>query len=1308
MPPVVSGRGRRFCAASIAVLLAAFSAAESRAATYYWDADAAGSVATGGTGNWDAASSLWRAGSSTGTLGTWPVTGIDNDAYLGGTAGTGVLTLTTGISVNDITVNPSPSATYTITGAQTLTLNGTAQSVLDVASGSTLTITSGLAGLNGFTKSSAGTLILDSAAGTATLFGGITVNGGTLQAGSTTNNGSSQVLRSNAVTLAGGTSLTTAGTTIDLRVGALSGSGSVTPASGGAINELALMDATFSGTITTSGGMNLRGSNGTTQTFAGNLTALTGTIGINGGATMKFTGTGDSTSGVLGSVALATRAGAIVLENTSGNTGLSTGRIADAAAISFLGGTLSLIGYSAGTSETAGDTALNAGAATISVTANGGTGAQLTLSNSNNGNSLRDSTAMTVNFVGLGGTLGSAGNNPRILFGTVPLTNSTNGMLANSSSATVQTTGWAVVNGTSWAGVGANGIVALADVSRNSATLSSAASQELVGLAPSSTTTTLSANLGTSATVGIGALKISPTGSGQTLAVGTNSIFSPSLMLTGTTDFSITGTTGGLQIGSGTRYVWIAEEGTALNYGAAFPSTGPINKSGAGILNLNGSASQLPAANVNILQGVLRGTTTTLGGSTSSGGANTTTNLRGGVLEISGGGTLTRALLTAGTASGGAIGWDNSGSNRGDGGFSAIGGNATVTLVTAAGGATAATPTWNDGVFLSNGYALTMGSTKSDSRIDFTNDIGLDNTVTAGGAANNYFAREIRVAAGVGGDSTRLSGVISGSANADLLKTGAGVLELTNSNTYAGNTLIQQGTLSFSNVGALTGSSGVILSNGTTLIYTGGTASLGTVPLTVTTGIGTVQNSGDSGSTLTFGGTITKANTILTFTGSGNFIISGLITGGTTLNFNSDLNVVGTTVTLTNANNDYTGPTNVSGGGTLIDGVTNAIPTGSVATLGSSGDGAVTNTLDLDGFDQALASLNSTSNAGGTNSNRVTNSALGTGTNTLTLSGVNSVSAAVSSSFAGILQDGSTARIGLQITGGMHTLSGANSFSGGTTLSGGTLVAGNNSAVGSTGAQAVTFNGGKLASDNDARSLANNIVVNVAGNQITGANSVTLTGTASGPGTLEVALTNAAKSVTVTPASANSFAPAMLRLTSGTLLLGGANKIGDSTAVNFNGGTLNTGGFSDTVGALTLTANSVLDFGTTNNVHLQFSSAAWTGGALTVNNWTGTDFATGNPDQFLVASAGPLDSSFVAQISFTGHGTGAVAFNVGGGLYEIVPVPEPTTVLGALGLLAFLAYRERRRVSRLWSLHVAPPLILLGFLLVAFVTKDTD
>lgn len=257
---MINAGARRGSSLGLALALACFMAvgleSTAQATDYFWDANGSG-AGTGGTGNWDTASSLWRLTSDTGTLGIWPNTGTNIDAVLAGSAGT--LTLTTGISVNDITVSPSPSDIYTITGAQTLTLNGAAQSVLNVASSSTLTITSGLAGTYGFTKNSAGTLILDGAGGTNGLFGDITVNAGTLQAGSATNNGASQVLRSNAVNLVGSTSLTTVGTTIDLHVGSLSGSGSITPAAGGRINVLALKDATFSGTITTTGGLNLRG-----------------------------------------------------------------------------------------------------------------------------------------------------------------------------------------------------------------------------------------------------------------------------------------------------------------------------------------------------------------------------------------------------------------------------------------------------------------------------------------------------------------------------------------------------------------------------------------------------------------------------------------------------------------------------------------------------------------------------------------------------------------------------------------------------------------------------------------------------------------------------------------------------------------------------------------------------------------------------------------------------------------------------------------------------------------------------------------
>jgi fibronectin-binding autotransporter adhesin len=271
-----------------------------QAATLYWDANGA-TAGTGGNGNWETTSSLWRLDSDTGALGTWTNIGSNNDAVLAGSAGTA--TLTANISVNDITVSPSPSGTYTIAGiGQTLTLNGAAQSVLNVASGSTLTITSGLAGVNGFTKSSAGTLILDTPQGSSGVIGGVAVTGGTLQVGTTNTtasyNTASQALRSNAVTLSSGASLTTGAATgtsatSDLRVGSISGTGgSITPGNNGAVQELALSDATFSGAITTTGGLNLRGGNGTTQTFSGNLTALTGTLGINSGATMKLSGTG--------------------------------------------------------------------------------------------------------------------------------------------------------------------------------------------------------------------------------------------------------------------------------------------------------------------------------------------------------------------------------------------------------------------------------------------------------------------------------------------------------------------------------------------------------------------------------------------------------------------------------------------------------------------------------------------------------------------------------------------------------------------------------------------------------------------------------------------------------------------------------------------------------------------------------------------------------------------------------------------------------------------------------------------------------
>ena len=176
-------------------------------------------------------------------------------------------------------------------------------------------------------------------------------------------------------------------------------------------------------------------------------------------------------------------------------------------------------------------------------------------------------------------------------------------------------------------------------------------------------------------------------------------------------------------------------------------------------------------------------------------------------------------INVAGTAAGGGLKIDNGGSARGDGGFSAFNGNASVTLMTAVGGSDGCHALqWNTGGFVSNGYALLFGSTKSDSQITLTNNIQLD-----AGTPGNYFAREIRVTdnSNSTGDFATLSGVVSGSTTSDLLKTGTGTLELLGMNTYQGNTLIQGGTLIVGSGGSigtnLSPAGNVVVGNGATL-----------------------------------------------------------------------------------------------------------------------------------------------------------------------------------------------------------------------------------------------------------------------------------------------------------------------------------------------------------------------------------------------------------------------------------------------------------------------------------------------------------
>ena len=261
-----------------------------------------------------------------------------------------------------------------------------------------------------------------------------------------------------------------------------------------------------------------------------------------------------------------------------------------------------------------------------------------------------------------------------------------------------------------------------------------------------------------------------------------------------------------------------------------------LTKTGEGVVTLSGTAGHSGATIVQ--DGALRVTT----GSALSSASNL--QLNGGVLEIAGdlnGATAGDYSASLGTG-GGALRF------TGDGGFSAYGGNRTVSL----GGGSSLT--WNSGNFVSTGKALFLSSAHSDSAVTLSNAIDL------AGAS-----REVRVANG----SAAVDGVLSGNlTNGGLVKTGDGTLNLTGTgNTYAGATRIDAGALR----GNISTSSNVQLNGGVLELSANYTGALGS-------SAGQIQWTGGGGLAALSGNVTLNVNNNATTTtltwGSGGFVAS--------------------------------------------------------------------------------------------------------------------------------------------------------------------------------------------------------------------------------------------------------------------------------------------------------------------------------------------------------------------------------------------------------------------------------------------------
>lgn len=256
-------------------------------------------------------------------------------------------------------------------------------------------------------------------------------------------------------------------------------------------------------------------------------------------------------------------------------------------------------------------------------------------------------------------------------------------------------------------------------------------------------------------------------------------------------------------------------------------------------------------------------------------------------------------------------------------------------------------------------------------------------------------------------------------------------------------------------------------------------------------------------------------------------------------------------------------------------------------------------------------------------------SVAGTGALTLTNSGTISVGAgsATTATISAIL--GGT--VGMTKTdSGTLILSGANNYTGATTISGGTL---------------------QLGASNV---LPNSTAVTVAGGAALNLNTYSDTiGSLSGSGTVT--------------------------LGTGTLTLGGnMNLSAGSLSLNgLNGKLVLASGSTNSVGTLSVTQSSTIDFGTGSGSILNVSSLTIASGAtLTIANWSdAADFF------YLTTLAG---SSLLSQIQFTGYNpaTYPTKWQTWSD-NQVTPVPEPATYGAALlGLGTLLAgWRRFRRLA---------------------------
>ncbi len=363
------------------------------------------------------------------------------------------------------------------------------------------------------------------------------------------------------------------------------------------------------------------------------------------------------------------------------------------------------------------------------------------------------------------------------------------------------------------------------------------------------------------------------------------------------------------------------------------------------------------------------------------------------------------------------------------------------------------------------------------------------------GASNSY------VAALTVGDATNttFSGTLSGSGN--LIKRGSGSLSLTGGTvSYTGTTTLSAGTLTLAPVAtgaiSLSAPSGGNALNGTLVLGsaveydfndnsgTGANPFSGTGSIQVTKSAAIITNTGSTpgasiqvpislnptGAATFHAGDVTQSSfspsaqfvTNINGTTSGKGIVIDVnsgISGYSDVDISNSLTGGGAGALALNAASTYTGTTEINSNGSIVLGLSNALPVTTDVVVNNLGK--TNSKLDLHSFNQQFDSLSDGNPSNNTASNHLTilNSAPGT-TSTLTISG----STTPFNGFSHYITDGAGTVAVVKDGSSAWTITGSsNTYSGGTQIKGGTLFVNNTGSSSGTGAGPVTVIGGTLS-----------------------------------------------------------------------------------------------------------------------------------------------------------------------------------------------------------------------------------------------------